>query len=96
MIIGFIRLGADAARADLLTLMVVSGAQSAAILFDNGALAATPHAAVLLMTCMSAKTRHLARRVAARVAPSSMLRSGGTAGAELPRTLNDQLDSRDR
>lgn len=71
--------------ADLIVLMVVNAAQAERILFNNGALEASPaHAVVCLMaTCPPKTVEQLARRVASagrRLIDAPV--SGGTVGAE--------------
>jgi 3-hydroxyisobutyrate dehydrogenase len=76
---------ADAARgADALVLMVVNAAQAAAILFDDGGLAALPAngIVVLMATCPPASVEEIATRVvdAGRRMVDAPV-SGGTVGA---------------
>jgi putative dehydrogenase len=77
---------ADAARdAELLWLMVVSGEQAEAVLFDAGAAAALPPGAIVVAACTQAPA--LARRTAERLAAMGLPMldapvSGGVAGAK--------------
>jgi 3-hydroxyisobutyrate dehydrogenase len=76
---------ADAARdAELLWLMVVSGEQAAAALFDAEAAAALPRGAIVVAGCTQAPAA--ARRLAGRLAAMGLVMldapvSGGVAGA---------------
>ena len=76
---------ADAARdAELLWLMVVSGEQAEAVLFEHGAAAALPRGAIVGMGCTQAPAH--AARTAARLADMGLAVldapvSGGTKGA---------------
>ncbi len=77
---------ADAARdADLLWLMVVSGDQAEAVLFDGGAAAALPAGAIVAMGCTQAPAQ--AVRIAQRLAALGLAAldapvSGGIKGAD--------------
>ena len=75
----------DAARgAELLWLMVVSGDQAEAVLFDDGAAAALPTGAIVVAACTQAPAQ--AQRSAARLAAMGLAMldapvSGGVKGA---------------
>lgn len=77
---------AEAARdAELLWLMVVSGEQAEAVLFDAGAAAALPRGAIVVAACTQAPA--LARRTAERLAAMGLAMldapvSGGVGGAK--------------
>ncbi|MBL8344842.1 MAG: NAD(P)-dependent oxidoreductase [Rubrivivax sp.] len=76
---------ADAARnADLLWLMVVTGEQAEAVLFEGGAAAALPRGAIVVAACTQAPA--LAKKTSQRLADMGLEMldapvSGGVAGA---------------
>jgi L-threonate 2-dehydrogenase len=74
-----------AANAELLWLMVVSGEQARAVLFDGGAATALPKGAIVVAACTQAPA--LARQTAADLAAMGLVMldapvSGGVVGAE--------------